>query len=313
MTIARLGIWLGIVILLALLAQLGVACDGGGSLRLVFHSDRDGDLDVYTMALDGADVRQLTNEPGQDYEAAISPDGQTFVFVSDRAGSGEDNDTQLYLMDADGSNVRRLTFGANAEGLVIDDYPHWSPDGRFVTFGRNTISAEQPLKADIWLIEVETGDERNLTEMVEERAFDSTPSFSADGQSVLFESNRDGDFDIFRVSVDTLQVVQLTNEEGIDIEAKESPDGRQVAFASNRDGDFELYVMDADGSNVRQITFNDESDRCPIWSPDGKLLSFFSERDDDREIYVIEPDGSGERRVTNSPGRDEVPNWLPES
>jgi Tol biopolymer transport system component len=53
---------------LFLLALMGLACggDGEGGLRLVFHSNRDGDDDIYIMASDGSGVRQLTDEPGRD-------------------------------------------------------------------------------------------------------------------------------------------------------------------------------------------------------------------------------------------------------
>ena len=91
-------------------------------MRVLFYSDRDGDDDVYTIGMDGAGVRQLTDEPGRDYEADITPDGRTLVFASERESEGIG---QLFLMDADGSNVRRLTFSARDGKRIIDDYPHW--------------------------------------------------------------------------------------------------------------------------------------------------------------------------------------------
>ena len=296
-----------VLLALILLALVGVGCggDGEGGLRLVFHSDRGGDDDIYIMEADGSGVRQLTDEPGRDYEAESSHDGRTLVFVSDRAG--EDGD-QLYLMDVDGSDVRRLTFSAGAGGRVVDDYPHWSPDGRRIAFQRTTIPEGGGADADLWLIDVESGEETQLTDTPD--AWDSTPSFAADGNSVLFESNRDGDFDVYRLELETMQIVQLTDEEGTDAEAKESPDGRQVAFASGRDGGFDIYVMDADGGSVRRLTENDTVDRCPHWSPDGRQISFYSERDGNREIYLMEADGGQQRRLTDNPSRDEVPNWV---
>ena len=297
---------LGIVVVL-LLSTLGLGCGGDGEegLRLVFFSDRDGDDDVYIMRADGSGVRQLTDEPGRDYEADSSPDGRTLVFASQRAaGDG----VQLYLMNVDGSDVRRLTFSAGEDVKVVDDYPHWSPDGRRIVFQRTTTFEERRPDADIWLIDVETGEEAQLTDTPD--AWDSTPSFSADGSGVLFESDRDGDFDVYRLHLETMQVIQLTDEDGRDVEAKESPDGREIAFASNREGDFEIYVMDADGGNTRQLTENDAGDIYPHWSPDGQQLSFNSERDGDREVYTMGRDGSQQRRLTSSPGIDQDPHWV---
>ncbi len=273
----------------------------------MFYSNRDGDDDIYMMEVDGSGVRQLTDEPGRDYEPDSSPDGRTLVFASQRAG---EDSSQLYLMDADGSNARRLTFSSETGARVIDDYAHWSPDGRTVVFQRTTVVSEGGgTDADIWLIDTESGEERQLTD--DPSVWDSTPSFAADGGSVLFESNRDGDFDVHRLDIETGEVVQLTDEEGSDFEAKESPDGTRVAFTSDRGGNFDIYVMDADGENVRQLTDSEAADRCPQWSPDGRQLSFYSERDGNREIYIMGADGSEQTRLTDSPFNDEVPDWVP--
>lgn len=286
-----------------------VACeddgDNPGEPRIVFYSDRDGDDDVYIMNLDGTELEQLTNEPGRDYEADTSPDGQTLVFASQRDGP---NNSLLYLMDIDGSNVRRLT-EPPAEGRVIDDYAHWSPDGRHVVFQRTTAPEDGVPDADIWMVDTQTGEETQLTDTPD--SWDSTPSVSADEKSVLFESDRDGDYEIHRLDLASGDVTQLTDSQGTDAEAKESPDGKSIVFSSTRDGEYEIHVMDSDGGNVRQLTDNDAEDRCGQWSPDGTRITFYSLRDGDAELYVMNADGSEQTRLTVSPGRDEVPDWVP--
>ena len=299
---------LGIVVLLAVVSLLGLACGGDedGGMRVLFFSDRDGDDDVYTMRLDGSDVRQLTDEPGRDYEADSSPDGRMLVVASQRAGEGS---AQLYLMNPDGSDVRRLTFSSGEGRRVLDDYAHWLPDSRRIVFQRTVIPEGERPDADIWLVDAETGEETQLTDTPD--AWDSTPGFGTDGNSVLFESNRDGDFDLYRLDLGTMEVTQLADLEGRDVGAKESPDRRQFTFTSNRDGDSEVYVMDADGGNVRALTDNDIDDRYAHWSPDGTQILFDSERDGNHEVYVMNADGSDQRRLTNDPGRDTDPHWAP--
>lgn len=293
----------------AVLLLIGFACGGNGEtgdegLRLLFYSNRDGDDDIYTASLAGGDVRQLTNEPGRDYEADGSPDGRLLVFASER---GEDEGSRLYLMNVDGTDVRQFSFGGAEGARIVDDYPHWSPDGRLVVFQRTTFQ-EGSLDADVWLIDTDSGEETQLTDTP--KAWDSTPGFSSDGGSVLFESNRDGDFDLYRLEIETLELTQLNNDDGADSGVKESPDGSQYAFASNRGGDNEVYGMDADGTNVRALTDNDVDDRYPHWSPDGRELLFNSDRDGDTEVYVMNSDGTNVRRLTTSAGRDVDPHWL---
>jgi TolB protein len=306
----RLWIRTGWLLMGAIALALG-ACGGDEDedqpLRLVFHSDRDGDSDIYLTELDGTVVQQLTNEEGRDYEPDASLDGTKVVFASHRA-SGESS--QLYVVGTDGADPRRLTFSADSYERVLDDYAEWSPDGSRIVFQRTIIpqaEGEKPY-ADIWLLDPETGEETPLTETQD--FWDSTPSWAADGSAIFFESNRGGAFELYRMPLDGGEAVALTETEAIEAEAKQSPDGRQVAFVSDVDGDFEVFVMDADGGNVRQLTSSDGEDRCPQWSPDGQQLSFSSERDGDSEIYVMNADGSNQRRVTNSAGRDEVADWV---
>ena len=299
---------LGAAALFILCALVGLACGGDDEaegLRLLFYSNRDGDDDVYIMELDGSGIQQLTDDPGRDYEADISPDGSILIFASQRSGEGG---ARLHLMNSDGSDVRQLTFGSSDEGRVTDDYAHFEHHGRRVVFQRTVQPEGGRPDADIWIVDIDTGEETQVTNTPD--AWDSTPSFGADGNSVLFESNRDGDFDLYRVDLATMEVIQIDDADGTDAQVKESPNGQLFTFVSDRDGDDEVYVMDTDGGNVRPLTQNEVNDYYPHWSPDGSQLLFDSERDGDREIYLMNADGSDQRRLTSNPARDVDPHWA---
>jgi Tol biopolymer transport system component len=292
-----------------LLALAGPACnggdDGGAPTAVVFYSNRDGDDDVYIMNLDGSGLRQLTNEPGRDYEGDISPDGTTIVFASQRDTGGN---SQLFLMDAAGGNVRRLTFSADrTAGAVIDDYPHWSPDGKRIVFQRST-DATGSMDADVWIIDPAIGEERQLTNLPD--MWDSTPAFTPDSAAVLFERGSGPNFSIYRVDIETGEATRLTGDEaGRAVGGKISPDGTKLLFTSNVDGDVEIYVQGIDGGTLTNLTNNDADDTYPHWSPDGKRILFGSDRDGNPEIYTMNADGTDVRRVTNDPGKDSDPHW----
>ncbi len=101
---------------------------------IVFASERGGrgQLELYRMRPNGADVTQLTNSQGSSIAPAWRPDGRQIVFVSDR-----DRDADLYVMNADGTNEQLLTRNDSAE----DRDPAWSPDGRWIAFSSNRDSA----------------------------------------------------------------------------------------------------------------------------------------------------------------------------
>ncbi|NNM34884.1 MAG: translocation protein TolB [Gemmatimonadetes bacterium] len=132
-------------------------------------------------------------------------------------------------------------------------------------------------------------------------------------RQIAFVSDRDGNFDVFLLDLNTDSVVNLTDHPGMDFGYSWSPDGARLAFASDRDGNQEIYVMDVPDGEASRLTQHDARDGAPSWSPDGTRIAFVSRRDSDSgEIYVMGVDGSGLRRVTENQRYEEVPTWSPD-
>ena len=94
-------------------ADSGVPAWSRDHTRLALRSKASGSWQVYTIGVNGADLRQIT-KTGNNTEANWSPDGAQLVYVSDRDGNKE-----LYVTDAAGRQHRRLTNNA-----VLDDDPN---------------------------------------------------------------------------------------------------------------------------------------------------------------------------------------------
>jgi Tol biopolymer transport system component len=129
---------------------------------------------------------------------------------------------------------------------------------------------------------------------------------------IAFQSDRNGNWDIYVMNIDGSNLVQLTHNPAADEYPVWSPDGTQIAFYSDRDGNSEIYIMDADGSNQRRLTNHPAHDRSPAWSPDGKLIAFDSDRESNQETYIINVDGSGLTPLTRTIGRNILPAWSPD-
>jgi len=258
--------------------------------RIAFHSDRDGNREIYVMNTDGSGQTNLTNNPADDWGPSWSPDGR-LVFVSDRDGNRE-----IYVMNADGSGVTRLT-----NNLAHDQDPSWSPDGGHIAF-----KSERDGKEEIYVMNADGSGQTRLTD---NPADDWGPSWSPDGRRIAFISNRAGNYEIYVMNADGSGVTRLTNNPADDLFSPWSPDGERIAFTYTED--WEIYVMNADGSGQTRLTNNPASDWGPSWSPDGSRIAFVSYRDGNDEIYIMNADGSEQTNLTNNPAQDQWPSWGP--
>ncbi len=85
--------------------------------KILFVSDRDGNLEVYVMNANGSRQQNLTRDPGHDSDPTWSPDGRKIAFTTKRGGNFE-----IYVMNADGSGQSNIT-----HNRAPDRYPVWSP------------------------------------------------------------------------------------------------------------------------------------------------------------------------------------------
>lgn len=142
-----------------------------------------------------------------------------------------------------------------------------------------------------------------------------SPQRNVANGKIVFQSHRDGNYDLYIMNPDGSDQQNLTNIPASDTSPSSnvgpvpSPDGRRIAFESNRDGNMEIYVLDF-GSGIQvNLTKNSADDHSPTWSPDGKYIAFASDRDATlldanrdlwtNNIYVMDANGSNIRRLTN--------------
>jgi Tol biopolymer transport system component len=137
-----------------------------------------------------------------------------------------------------------------------------------------------------------------------------TPPFRT--WTLVFDSYRDGNWEVYLASEDGADSVNLTHNAADDGDPSWSFDGKRIAFDTDRDGNWEIYTMNADGSGVTRLTNHPAEDDSPAWSPDGSQIAFKSNRDGNWEIYVVNLDDLGLTNLTNHPADDRVPAWSPD-
>src|SRR4030095_14931651 len=124
-----------------------------------------------------------------------------------------------------------------------------------------------------------------LTPLTTDPGYEGEPTFSADGETIAYVSDRSGNFEIFLKQIAGGPDLNLTNNAADDVQPAFSPDGKQIAFVSTRSsssnllypgGDYSLlggdiWVMPALGGSARRIA---ESGNFPSWSPDGSTIVY---------------------------------------
>jgi len=135
---------------------------------------------------------------------------------------------------------------------------------------------------------------------------------------LVFDSDRDGDYDVFIMRHDGSEQTNLTSSPaGLDRQPVVSPDGTKIAFVSTRSGTEHIWVMNRDGSGAEQLTStvgNLNRAKEPSWSPDGTMIAFSGRNPSPEQwdIWVMDADGDNQENLTNDSATDGRPEWSPD-
>ncbi len=220
---------------------------------------------IWLVHLDGKPPTLVAADSSLNLAPQWSPDGRHLYWISDRDGSRDVYRQQVTRDGAPVGSPQRVTTGADAQGLSLGRRGDRMAYSRF-----NNWSA-------IWSIPVPA---RGPVSVRGARALttgnESIESIdvTADGRSLVFDSDRSGNFDIFVLPVAGGEARQLTSDPAPDFSPVWSPDGSRVVFHSLRSGNRDLYTVDADGTGLQQRTSGPAEELDADWSPDGRALVF---------------------------------------
>jgi Tol biopolymer transport system component len=218
------------------------------------------EYDIYTSTPDGKNIKKLTNTPGYDAEATVSPDGKKIVFTSER-----DGDLELYSMDVNGKNVKRLTNEVGYDGGAF-----FSPDSKMIVYRRSAPRTAAEVKRykdllaqhlvvptifEIWVMNADGSNKRQVTKL---NAASFAPFFTPDGKRIIFCTNyfdpnrtdrhKQPNFDLALINIDGTGLERVSYNETFDGFPMFSPDGKKLVFASNRNaekpGDTNVFIAD---------------------------------------------------------------------
>ncbi len=205
--------------------------------------------EIFSVGIDGRNLRRLTNNIYLDVYPAWSPDDSRIAFLSQRNDS-----LGIYVMNADGTNSMEL-LDSDSHEADID----WV--GSYITFTRDS---------RIWIMNSDGSDGRPISDPPRPGEWgaanlpfgDYDPKISPDGSRVVFErllrdDSPNGNYDIFLIDPNSSQEIRLTNSGYSQGLANWSHSGDQLVYivgAIDQVGQYDIYLMNADGTNNRNIT-----------------------------------------------------------
>jgi Tol biopolymer transport system component len=232
---------------------------------LLLTVERRGQSDIALMDTAGRIV-WLTHTRYSERDATWSPDGARIVFVSTATDSSE-----IYVMDWTGENVQRLT-----ESNVEHAQPVWSPDGEQIAY---TLEGRPALiQFDIFVLDLATGDHRNITEGQNTGFGGTSPSWSPDGEHILYRDSLTDAFNIAALPYGDLVAQIPTNFTAA--APTWSPDGDLLTYAAPQSNfsptvNDTIYVRRATNPDaLARYTIDMREVRAPVWSPDGDHIAF---------------------------------------
>jgi Tol biopolymer transport system component/C-terminal processing protease CtpA/Prc len=305
--------------------------------------------DIYTCDLETNTYSKLTNHPGNDKWPVFG--GSRIFYVSDK-----DNTFNIWKMNTDGSDKTQVTFhkgdqvrfpAVSADGKIIvyeyldklyrkdegkDPYPlkiyapsdyktdpvvtkHYTSDASEMAVSAGGEFIAFVIRGEIFLLKKDWEKAKNLTNNA---AREKNISWSPDGKSLLFTSDRNGNNDLFLISsasdkdiyftfdYDTKSLTQSEKEE---YSGMFSPDGEKIAYI---EGNGNLVMMDKDGKNKRTIWEGWSLQPNFQWSPDSGYIAFSREDNNfNQDVYIYELNQDKIYNISMHPDDDHTPCWSP--
>ncbi len=151
-----------------------------------------------------------------------------------------------------------------------------------------------------------------LYNLSKDEAVDSRPSRAPNDSNVVFQSNRDGNVELYYTDLlGSGEAVRLTNTQSNNTNPMYGPDARTVVYQSDRNGNMDLFTIDQVTGKEVQITSDTADDVNPFYSPDLKWLVFQSNRNNNWDIFILNVETGNEYQLTDTPMDETFPSWSP--
>lgn len=294
-------------------------CDNGTGARyplwhpngkeFFYVGQQDGTFNLYRRNLANGNETKLTSFTDDAVVMpTISKDGSTIVFR---------NLFDFYKLDVQSNQLKKIRVVYRGEDQPDPISRVVQSSAAEVTFSKDGLEMAFISGGDLWVMDSVLKEPKQITKTPEE---ERNPLFSADGKSIYFASDQNGQSDIWIATRadekkywwqnDEFNQKQLTKDSEKEYSLKLSPDGKTLAYLRLR-GD--IWLMNADGTNQRQFLSSWNSPQYD-WSPDSRWIVYAnSDNNFNRDVWVKKVDGkSPAANLSQHPDNESEPVWSPD-
>jgi TolB protein len=236
-------------------------------------------------------------------------------------------DGKALIFNDDKGLINRFDLTSKAVSVINTGTVTNNNNDHVISFDGNTIGLSSSVKelggSIIYTVPVAGGTPKQITP--------KGPSYlhgwSPDGNSLVFCGERNGEYDVYKVSSNGSPEVKLTETKGLDDGPEYTPDGKYIYFNSVRSGSMQIWRMKPDGKDPEQVTNDEFNNWFAHISPDGKWIVFISFLKEEvqpgihppyKHVYIrLMPFGGGIPKVVayvyGGQGTINTPSWSPDS
>ena len=258
--------------------------------HLVFRRVEKTVSDIVAADVARGTLTPVTDDDVLDTDPVWDRSGAHVYFTSYRGGG-----LNVWRVRVDGRGApsgapEQLTTGAGNDVQVT-----LAPDGRLAF-------AVRGINADLWRLPVSPTSGRvtgRPEAVLATTRVESRGAWSPDGRRIAFNSDRQGEMNLWVRTIGDGTDTRVTEGDGGDYQPTWSPDGGRLVFFSARGGNTDIWTVDVQSRALTRLTRDPALDTNPFYSPDGSRIAFVSDRGGRAEIWVMRADGSEQRRLTS--------------
>jgi len=243
--------------------------------------------------MDGENQFTIMESTDPIMSPAWSPDSRQLAYVS-----FENNVSTIYVQTLRTGNRIKVSSRAGINGA-----PAFSPDGRKLVLTLGGVDGN----LDINILDLRTRELRRLTT---NRSIDTEGTWSPDGNTIYFTSDRSGGPQVYRVGINGGSPQRVTFEGSYNARPRLSPDGSKLALVTLDRGNYRIGVLDLDDKDLMILSAG-RQDESPSFAPNSDSLIYATRQGRDGVLEMVSADGLVRQRLGSGRGDIREPVWSP--